>query len=100
MELFVTIWAYGKKYFKSKFHLFDGSVIIASFVIDVVLRGVKQEVAGMVIILRLWRFVKIIEEATGAEEDKVEELQEKDKELQNENRKMNNELKMLRTRQV
>lgn len=51
-----------ESYLHSWFHVFDALVIVASFLIDILTRGVVEEVASLVIILRLWRFVKIVEE--------------------------------------
>ncbi len=57
------------RYFNSWFHAFDATVIVAGFIVDVLLHGILEEVASLVIILRLWRFFKIIEEfSVGAEE--------------------------------
>lgn len=42
------------------FHLFDAFVIITSFIMDVVLRGRERELAGLLILLRLWRLIKLV----------------------------------------
>lgn len=69
LELMLSIWAYGLRYFNSWFHCLDASVIVAGFIVDVVLKGVLEEIASLVVLLRLWRFFKIIEEfSVGAEE--------------------------------
>lgn len=91
-ELIVTLWAFGLRYLKSKFHIFDAIVIIAGFVVDVVLRGVNSEVASLVVLLRLWRFVKIIEEIGNGAGVRVEELEERIGKLEEENSKMAGEL--------
>ena len=75
LELLITLWAFGLRHLKSKFHVFDAAVIVAGFVLDVVLRGVNAEVASLVVLLRLFRFVKIIEELGDATEARVEGLQ-------------------------
>lgn len=79
-ELIACVWAFGLEYasqpyhgqagntdrcgsyFKSKFHCFDATVILAGFVIDVCLKGVLEEAGSIVVILRLWRVFKIVEE--------------------------------------
>lgn len=69
LELMLSIWAFRAQYFQSTFRIFDATVIVAGFVIDVLLHGILEEVASLVVILRLWRFFKIIEEfASGAQE--------------------------------
>lgn len=62
VELILSVWAFGWRYFNSYFHCFDGTVIVAGFIVDVLLHGVLEEVASLVVVLRLWRFFKIIEE--------------------------------------
>jgi len=41
-------------------HLFDCIIIITTFVLEVVLRGKEQELAGLLVVLRLWRLVKLV----------------------------------------
>lgn len=65
---------------------------------DVLLKGVLEEVASLVIVLRLWRVFKIIEElATGAEEQ-MEGLQERLEICEKENEQMRHELSTLNAR--
>lgn len=47
------------RYFYSWFHCLDATVITASFVVDVVLRGVVEEVGSLIIVLRLFRVFKV-----------------------------------------
>ena len=42
-------------------HFFDAVVIITTFVLEVVLRGRERELAGLLIVLRLWRLVKLVQ---------------------------------------
>lgn len=58
-----------RRYLTSPFHVLDATVIMASFVVDVALRGGLEEAGSLVIVLRFWRVFKIIEEfSTGADE--------------------------------
>ncbi|KAL5511638.1 hypothetical protein ACEPAH_4855 [Sanghuangporus vaninii] len=41
-------------------HLFDALVVITTFVLEVVLRGREAELAGLLVLLRLWRLVKLV----------------------------------------
>lgn len=66
-EIPVTVWAMGIQYYNpvgifphAGFHLFDSFVIVTTFVLEVVLRGRERELAGLLIILRLWRLVKLV----------------------------------------
>lgn len=61
---------------RSPFHILDATVIIASFVIDVALRGGLEEAGSLIIVLRLWRVFKIIEEFSAGADDQMEELHE------------------------
>jgi voltage-gated hydrogen channel 1 len=54
----------------------DAGVIIASFVIDVALRGGLEEAGSLIIVLRLWRVFQIIEEFSTGAEDQMNELHE------------------------
>lgn len=69
-----------------------------AFVIDVLLRGVLEEVASLVIVLRLWRVFKIIEELSVASEEQMEGLQERLEDLEKENGQMKHELHGLKAR--
>ena len=58
-----------RRFFADWFHCLDAFVILASFIVDVLSHGVLEEIASLVIILRLFRFVKIVEElSVGAAE--------------------------------
>ncbi|AEO64529.1 uncharacterized protein THITE_2110762 [Thermothielavioides terrestris NRRL 8126] len=84
-ELGVTVWAFGWRYFRDWFHCFDGVVITVSFIVDVVTRGIVEEIASIVIILRLWRLVKIIEELSVGAAERMEEIEGRVAELEREN---------------
>jgi len=96
VELLASIWAFGAAYFKSKFHCFDALIIVAGFVVDVLLRGVIEEVASLVVILRLWRVVKIIEELSVGAQEQMEDLLERVADLQKENEELKTELDALK----
>ncbi|KAI5239446.1 hypothetical protein E4T43_06730 [Aureobasidium subglaciale] len=96
LELVASIWAFGFQYFRSKFHCFDATVIVASFIIDVLLRGLLEEVASLVIILRLWRVIKIMEELSVGAQEQTEALREKIELLEQERSQMEGELIRLR----
>ena len=86
VEIPLTLWAFGLHYYNplSKdvphsgnlpcdfidtvtetfeplgFHLFDAFVIVTSFITDVALHGRERELAGLLVLLRLWRLVKLV----------------------------------------
>ncbi|CAD0016825.1 MAG: Endo-1,4-beta-xylanase [Aureobasidium pullulans] len=96
LELMASIWAFGFQYFRSKFHCFDATVIVASFVIDVLLRGILEEVASLVVILRLWRVIKIMEELSVGAQEQTEALRERIELLEHEKSQMEIELSALK----
>lgn len=93
VELLLSVWAFGWGYFHSYFHSFDAAVIVAGFVTDVVLHGVLEEVASLVVVLRLWRFFKIIEEIGVAAEEQMAVLEGKIAQLETENEGLKREAK-------
>ena len=78
----------GASYFSSWFHCFDALVIVASFAIDLVAHGVAEDIASLVIVLRLWRFVKVVEEVSVGAAERMEELEAQIEKLTEENRVM------------
>lgn len=72
-------------YFSSKFHIFDSLVIVVAFIIDVALHGILEEIGSLVVVLRLWRVFKIIEELSAASADSMEKFEDQMEELRREN---------------
>ena len=66
-EIPLTVWAMGFNFYNpvgpymhAGLHLFDAFIIVTTFVLEIVLRGRERELAGLLIILRLWRLVKLV----------------------------------------
>lgn len=66
-EIPITLWSMGIEHYNpcgptlhAGLHLFDAIVILTTFVLEVVLKGRERELAGLLIILRLWRLVKLV----------------------------------------
>ena len=112
LELLGSVWAFGwrwvslstlalifqmltllSRYFNSWFHCFDATVIVAGFITDVLLHGILEEVASLVVILRLWRFFKIIEEFSVGAEEQMDGLELRIEQLETENEDLKRELK-------
>lgn len=85
------------RYFSDWFHCFDAFVITVSFIIDVVARGIVKEIASIVIVLRLWRLVKIIEELSVGAAERMEEIEGKLKELEQENADLRAQVEEMRS---
>jgi len=67
VEIPLTVYGFGWRYYNpvgtvlhSRLHLFDAAVILTTFILEVILRGKERELAGLLIILRLWRLVKLV----------------------------------------
>lgn len=97
-ELLASIWAFGFSFFKSKFHCFDAAIIVAGFVVDVCLKGVLEEIGSIVVVLRLWRVVKIIEELSAGAEEQMEAVVEKLEQVERQRDDVARQLQGLRKR--
>uniref|UniRef100_A0A8C6SQT3 Voltage-gated hydrogen channel 1 n=1 Tax=Neogobius melanostomus TaxID=47308 RepID=A0A8C6SQT3_9GOBI len=62
VELFGKLFAFRLEFFYHKFEVFDGVVVIVSFVLDLVFlfREDAFDAMGLLILLRLWRVARII----------------------------------------
>lgn len=62
LELLGKLVAYHLEFFHHKFEVFDGVVVIVSFVLDIVFifREDAFDGMGLLILLRLWRVARII----------------------------------------
>ncbi|KAI1794505.1 hypothetical protein LXA43DRAFT_1058965 [Ganoderma leucocontextum] len=68
VEIPASIWALGAQKFNpcsgephAPLHFFDAIVIVTTFVLEVVLRGRERELASLLVVLRLWRLVKLVQ---------------------------------------
>jgi hypothetical protein len=67
VEIPLTLWSLGFEFYNPRgpvthatLHVFDAIIIVTTFVLEVVLRGRERELAGLLIILRLWRLLKLV----------------------------------------
>lgn len=108
VELFGKLYAYRLEFFQHKFEVFDGLVVMVSFVLDIVVLFLEEAFDGMglLILLRLWRVARIINGIlvsvkTRADQrihklkesydhlvQRVTELQERSDKLEQENQKL------------
>lgn len=79
-------------YFRSKFHCFDATAIVASFLVDVLTHGPVEEAGSLIIILRLFRVFKIVEESSTVATETVEGYEEKIRDLKRENQDLRQRL--------
>ena len=66
LELPPHLWVFGIDYYNpwsdvqhSTFHLFDALIILMNFTI-LFLQGAAQEIVGLLVLLRLWRLIKLL----------------------------------------
>jgi voltage-gated hydrogen channel 1 len=83
-------------FFSEWFHCFDAFVIVGSFLIDLLTHGILEEIGSLVIILRLWRFVKIVEELSAGASERMEEIEGRVTDLERENTELKIQIELLR----
>ncbi len=76
--------------------LSDATVIIAGFIVDVCLKGVLEEAGSIIVVLRLWRVFKIIEEFSAGASEQMEQLEEQMEKVERENRELKAEIKSMK----
>jgi hypothetical protein len=77
---------FGPAYFFKFWHALDAFIIIASLVLEVVLRGAAREVTSLLVIFRLWRLVRIMhsiaEEVSAEHGESIEQHHKLEKKMQ------------------
>lgn len=87
VELTLKLFAYRLEFFKHKFEVFDGIVVVVSFVLDIayIYNEDAFDAMGFLILLRLWRVARIINGILVAVENrahhKLEKMQESNNRL-------------------
>ncbi|BGP14535.1 hypothetical protein JCM10213v2_002484 [Rhodosporidiobolus nylandii] len=81
-------------------HCFDALVVIVAFVLEIVLKGAEKDVASLVIILRLWRLVKLLStlEVGRSEYEEQTEVSRERQQWEAEREKLSGEIWRLRRR--
>lgn len=93
LELIASVLSFGLGYFRSKFHVFDALVIVLAFILDVALRGVVEELGSLVVVLRLWRVFKIMEEMGEVSAEMAERFEGELDDLRKENEVLKRKLR-------
>ncbi|KAI1098616.1 hypothetical protein F4804DRAFT_324292 [Jackrogersella minutella] len=81
-ELMLSVFADGWGYLSSWFHRFDAFVVVAGFAIDLVENNTAEEIASLIVILRLWRFVKIVDEFSVEASEQTEDMRKRIEDLE------------------
>ena len=76
------------RYLANWLQMFDAFVIVVGFIVDLIEHGMIEKIASLVIILRLWRFVKIVDEFSIEASKQREGLQRRLEELEAENARL------------
>ncbi|KAJ3042931.1 hypothetical protein HDV00_006238 [Rhizophlyctis rosea] len=89
LELIAHLVAFGPRFFThNALHLFDAAVVITSLILDLVLRGKEQEVAGLLVVLRCWRLVRVVDgvvlTVTDQYKGKIDRLEKENAQLKEE----------------
>ncbi|XP_071502371.1 voltage-gated hydrogen channel 1-like [Diadema antillarum] len=83
LELIVKILVFQMEFFRSKLEVFDGLVIIVSFVLDILSLIYEEEFAAaqLIVLLRLWRIVRVVNGVILSVETQAEKKIEQQKHL-------------------
>lgn len=84
-------------YFNSFFHCLDAVVITAGLIIDILLRGTLEEIGSVVVVLRLWRVLKIIDELSAGAAEQMEPLSQRIEDLEKQNLALEREIDEMRS---
>ncbi|KAI0095525.1 hypothetical protein F4814DRAFT_436365 [Daldinia grandis] len=84
-ELVLSVVSGGWRYFSSKLHCFDAFVIVVGFAVDLLEHNTAQEMASLVVVLRLWRVVEIVDEFSVEAAEQAEELRARVRQLETRN---------------
>ncbi|KAI8054131.1 hypothetical protein BDF22DRAFT_743100 [Syncephalis plumigaleata] len=76
VEQVLHLYAFGIRYFTSWLHLLDVCVIVGSLVAELMLKGREREAASLLIILRFWRVLRVMDAAALAVEMRMEKEQQ------------------------
>ncbi len=71
-------------------------VIIATFIISLVLKGTLGEVARLVVLLRLWRVIRLMYQSSNATQAEMDDMEARIETLERENGKLKKELGALK----
>lgn len=97
-ELFLKLYVYRLRFFKKYCELFDGVVVVISFILDIIPTMGTTE-AELIIIARLWRVARIVNgiilTMNTAKEEEIQKLSKKNEILQKENEELRAKLKEL-----
>lgn len=75
----------------------DSLVVVGGFILDLSLHGAIEEAASLIVVLRLWRVFKIIEELSVGAQEQVNDMDAEIVRLETENLALKREGESLKT---
>lgn len=84
IEQILKLAVFGFTYFYSFWHFLDAFVIIASLILEVLLRGPARETAALLVVFRMWRLVRVMHSVAESINMQHEEQVEKHHKLEKE----------------
>jgi len=64
LEIFISLYALGSKYYKNPLYLLDGTIVFSSFIMELYFHygniGKAGRAAAAIVILRLWKIIRAI----------------------------------------
>jgi hypothetical protein len=67
VEIPFASWTFGLSYYNpfrgvpfASLHLLDALIIVTTFTLEAILKGRERELAGLLVVFRLWRIVKLV----------------------------------------
>ena len=98
VELGARVWVTGWAYFRPWFDCLDAMVIVLDFAVGILLEGALRQVASLVVVFRLLRVFRIIEEVGTSAEEQMGSLREQIAFLVRKNESLRRELMHLRAK--
>ena len=61
VEIILHVYVFGVGYLWHWTHFLDSAVIVVAFVLEIALHGVAQELAGLLVLIRFWRIIRLMD---------------------------------------
>lgn len=96
LEIVTTLFVFGPMYYWKgegwMMRCFDAAIVVTSFSFELAFRGTEEQIAALLIVLRLWRIFKIVTTTTIVIDEqlteRIEALERENQQLRDENAKL------------
>ncbi len=100
LEILITLIAFGPAHYYQddgwQIRLFDAIIVITSFSLELAFRGLAEQIAALLIVLRLWRVFKLVTTTTIVFDerlnDRIQALTTENNQLKQENIRLRAEI--------